>query len=68
MYRRGLSFILLTMPAQNKQEQNEQFYKVLKEILDTQSAIVSKMDSIDKKLDKLLGEEKPDLKKLWSQM
>lgn len=36
---------------QNKEKLNEQFYTLLKEIVDTQSAIISKLETIEGKVD-----------------
>lgn len=56
------------MPIQNKQEQNEQFYNLLKEILETQTEIVKKIASIEEKIKKGANPSSEDRSKAWSNM
>lgn len=52
---------------QNKEKINEQFYTLLKEIVDTQSAIISKLEEISNKVEGKPA-EKTGTSDAWARM
>lgn len=54
--------------TQNKAELNKQFYALLKEIVDTQSAIISRLDTLSNKVDGKKPEDAVSASEAWARM
>ena len=54
--------------TQNKAELNKQFYALLKEIVDTQSAIITRLDNLSNKVDGKKPEDAVSASEAWARM
>lgn len=58
-----------SIKSRGNKDANEAFYKLIKEMLDTQNTILDKLSSIEKKQEKILeGKGQLSARELWDRM